>query len=82
MCRLIVIYQRFISPWLPAHCRYTPSCSQYTYEALQLHGCAKGLWLGIRRAGRCHPLGGHGYDPVPEAKAVEPTASNNNKQLS
>lgn len=60
------IYQYAISPYLPAACRYTPTCSQYMVEALRIHGPVKGLWLGIRRIGRCHPWGGHGYDPVPE----------------
>src|SRR3954454_21838071 len=50
----------------PPTCRFTPTCSAYAYEALALHGAAKGSWLAVRRIGRCHPFGGHGFDPVPE----------------
>ena len=50
-------------------CRYVPSCSSYALEALEVHGFARGTWLSIRRLGRCHPWGGHGWDPVPERKA-------------
>lgn len=62
---LIKIYQIFISPLFPSSCRYTPTCSQYTLEALKKYGIFKGLWLGIKRISRCHPWGGSGYDPVP-----------------
>ena len=62
---LIRGYQRFISPALPPSCRFYPSCADYTSEAVVLHGAGRGLWLGIRRLLRCHPLGGHGVDPVP-----------------
>lgn len=65
---LIRIYQGAISPYLPASCRYTPTCSQYGVEALQKHGPFKGLWLTIKRFSSCHPWGGSGYDPVPEKK--------------
>lgn len=58
-------YQRFVSPALPPACRYLPTCSAYTIEALERHGTAKGLWLGTKRICRCHPWGGSGYDPVP-----------------
>lgn len=61
----IRFYQRFISPLTPPSCRYTPTCSQYAVEALQKHGPVKGLWLAVKRILRCHPWGGHGYDPVP-----------------
>lgn len=61
----IRFYQRFISPLTPPSCRFTPTCSQYAVEALQKHGPIKGLYLAIRRILRCHPWGGHGYDPVP-----------------
>lgn len=61
----ILFYQRCISPLTPPSCRYTPTCSQYAVEALRKHGPIKGLWLAVRRILRCHPWGGHGYDPVP-----------------
>jgi putative membrane protein insertion efficiency factor len=50
---------------LPSACRYQPTCSRYTLEAIQKYGPFKGLYLGIRRILRCHPWGGHGHDPVP-----------------
>ena len=62
---LIKLYQWIISPVLGPKCRYTPSCSQYALEALKKYGPLKGGWLALRRISRCHPWGGHGYDPVP-----------------
>jgi len=62
---MIKVYQWIISPLIGPKCRYTPTCSQYSIQALQKHGLAKGIWLTIKRVGRCHPWGGHGYDPVP-----------------
>ncbi|MGM0945622.1 MAG: membrane protein insertion efficiency factor YidD [Bacteroidota bacterium] len=61
----ILIYQYTISPMFPSTCRYTPTCSQYTKEAIQKYGPLKGGWLGIKRIASCHPWGGHGHDPVP-----------------
>jgi len=58
-------YQVLLSPLLPNACRYTPTCSQYTIEALKKYGFFKGLWLGIKRISRCRPGGGSGYDPIP-----------------
>ena len=49
----------------PSPCRYTPTCSSYAIEALETHGPVRGSWLAVRRICRCHPFGGHGYDPVP-----------------
>ncbi|WP_313111546.1 membrane protein insertion efficiency factor YidD [Aequorivita sediminis] len=65
---LIKGYQGFISPLLPSSCRYTPTCSHYAVEALQIHGLIKGSWLAIKRIGSCNPWGGSGYDPVPPKK--------------
>lgn len=62
---LIRGYQRFISPVLPPSCRFTPSCSQYTLEAVDRYGVVKGSWLGARRLVRCHPFNPGGFDPVP-----------------
>ena len=63
---LVRFYQLAISPWLGSNCRYQPTCSSYMIEALKEHGLLQGLWLGTKRIGRCHPWGGHGYDPVPK----------------
>ena len=58
-------YQIALSPLLGDCCRFTPSCSNYMMEALQVHGAVKGSLLGLWRILRCHPFGAHGYDPVP-----------------
>ncbi len=50
---------------LPKSCRFVPTCSDYTIEAIKKHGPLKGVWLGIKRISKCHPWGGQGYDPVP-----------------
>ena len=62
----IRFYQWSISPLMPSRCRFTPTCSQYTIEAIQEWGPIKGLHLGIKRIGKCHPWGPHGHDPVPK----------------
>lgn len=69
---LIRVYQLFISPILPASCRYLPTCSAYGLEAIQTHGPIKGSWLTAKRLLRCHPWGGSGYDPVPPAHGGRP----------
>lgn len=61
----IEFYQRFITPYTPASCRFTPTCSEYARQALLKHGPIKGLALTIWRILRCNPWGGSGYDPVP-----------------
>ncbi|MFL2629104.1 MAG: membrane protein insertion efficiency factor YidD [Flavobacteriaceae bacterium] len=62
---IIKVYQKFISPVLLPSCRFSPTCSQYSIEALNKHGFLKGLWLSLKRILKCHPFGGSGYDPVP-----------------
>jgi len=62
---LIKIYQLLISPLFPPSCRFTPTCSHYSLEALKKYGIFKGGWLSFRRIIKCHPWGGSGYDPVP-----------------
>ncbi len=68
----IRVYRLLLSPMLPASCRYQPTCSAYAIEALTTHGPVKGLWLAVRRIGRCHPIswlgGSSGFDPVPPAR--------------
>jgi putative membrane protein insertion efficiency factor len=71
----IRIYQWTISPLIGPRCRYQPTCSHYMVEAIQECGIFKGTWLGIKRIGRCHPWGGHGYDPVPKKPADTPAKS-------
>ncbi len=61
----IHVYQNTISRALPPTCRFIPSCSQYTYEAIEKYGVFKGVWLGVKRISRCHPLNPGGCDPVP-----------------
>lgn len=62
---LIRFYQLSISPLLGQNCRYTPTCSQYSIEAINKYGAIKGGWMALKRILSCHPWGGHGHDPVP-----------------
>jgi len=64
----IRFYQIAISPMLGKNCRFTPTCSHYTIEAINEWGALKGIWLGMKRIGKCHPWGPDGHDPVPRKK--------------
>ncbi len=61
----ILLYQRWISPFLPSQCRFTPTCSEYTRLAILKHGLLRGTWLGVVRLSKCHPFHAGGEDPVP-----------------
>ena len=61
---IVRIYQFGISPYFPDACRYQPTCSQYMVDSIKEWGIMKGTWLGFKRISRCHPWGGHGWDPV------------------
>lgn len=63
---LIRCYQLTLSGWVGWQCRFVPSCSNYAIEAIERHGALKGAWMTAARLARCHPLGGRGFDPVPE----------------
>ncbi len=69
----IRLYRLLSAGRLP-HCRYWPTCSAYALEAIEAHGAGRGLWLAVRRIGRCHPWGGFGADPVPAASSRRVTA--------
>lgn len=66
---MVRFYQLAISPLFPPSCRHVPTCSNYTIEALKIHGPLRGTWLGIKRIVKCHPWGTSGYDPVPPKKS-------------
>ena len=65
---LINLYQK-ISRLTPPRCRFYPTCSEYMKQAIIIHGVVKGVWLGVKRICKCHPLNEGGYDPVPEKKS-------------
>lgn len=69
--RLFKVYYWVISPLLGNRCRFAPSCSEYAHQALEHHGTVAGLWLTTKRLCRCHPWGGHGFDPVPDKPVDE-----------
>jgi len=62
---LIRAYRLVLSPWWGRQCRFTPSCSEYAFEAVERHGALDGSWIALRRLGRCHPWCPGGFDPVP-----------------
>jgi hypothetical protein len=61
---LVRLYQQTISRLLPSSCRFHPSCSEYTRQAIERYGLSRGVWLGVKRLSRCHPFNPGGYDPV------------------
>ena len=65
---IIKTYQIALSPLLGSNCRFHPTCSEYTIQAVNEHGVYRGLILGVKRISKCHPLGPKGYDPVPDKK--------------
>ncbi len=69
-------YRVVLSPWVGHSCRYQPTCSAYTLEALEKHGAIRGSMLATKRILSCHPFGGSGYDPVPEPKTGDSTETN------
>jgi putative membrane protein insertion efficiency factor len=60
----VLLYRATLGKFLGGHCRYTPSCSQYAIDAINKHGPMRGSWRAMKRICRCHPWGGHGYDPA------------------
>ena len=62
---LLRFYKRFLSPLLPPMCRFEPTCSVYMMDAVSKYGALRGIWMGVRRLGRCHPFNPGGWDPVP-----------------
>ncbi len=64
LINLVRLYQATLGHLLGGHCRYLPTCSQYMIDAIERHGPVRGLWRGVKRLCRCHPLGGSGYDPA------------------
>lgn len=68
LIKLVKGYRLFLSPWLGSACRFEPTCSAYSLQALQTHGAATGSYLTLARLGRCHPWCSGGHDPVPDQK--------------
>lgn len=66
---LVKFYRNVISPLTPPSCRYSPTCSAYMLEAVELYGPFRGGWMGLKRIASCHPWGGSGYDPVPQPES-------------
>jgi putative membrane protein insertion efficiency factor len=68
--KLIQIYQQTFSVFFGGHCRFVPSCSEFTKQAIETHGLSLGSFYGFKRICRCHPFGGHGLDPVPKKESI------------
>ena len=77
---LIRGYQLILSPVIGANCRHEPTCSRYSFQAIERFGAIKGLWLTLKRVGKCHPWGTWGYDPVPGDSNHPETAATANAQ--
>jgi uncharacterized protein len=69
--QVVRLYQRLLSPWLPAACRFAPTCSEYARLALLEHGFVWGVWLAMRRLACCHPFHAGGYDPPPTRERLK-----------
>jgi putative membrane protein insertion efficiency factor len=78
---LIRFYQRALSPLTPPSCRFSPTCSHYTYQALERFGLIQGGWMSVRRICRCHPWHPGGFDPVPKKDESELVTDNSHKDL-
>lgn len=76
---IVRFYQATLSRVLGGHCRFQPTCSVYAIEALRAHGGLRGSWLTLRRLARCHPFGGHGFDPVPPCRTHRPSLNSRTK---
>ena len=81
MIRAIRFYQRAVSPLMGPSCRFTPTCSEFAVGAIERYGARSGGWLALKRILRCHPFGGQGYDPVPEASASDPTVRRSREEM-
>jgi putative membrane protein insertion efficiency factor len=64
LIQLLIFYKRWVSPLLPSACRFHPTCSEYMRQAVARHGAVTGVWMGLKRLGRCHPFHEGGFDPV------------------
>lgn len=78
---MIAVYRATLSPLLGVHCRFQPSCSLYTEEAIRRFGPWRGGWLGIRRIGRCHPFHPGGHDPVPGEEPSHPNETDGHRSV-
>ena len=81
MSRAIRFYQRAVSPLVGPSCRFTPTCSEFAVGAIERYGARSGGWLALKRILWCHPFGGQGYDPVPEASASDPTVRRSREEM-
>lgn len=79
VCLLVLVraYQLMISPFTRPRCRFQPTCSEYARQALEVHGVTQGLWLSVKRIGRCHPLSDGGVDLVPKPQTDTPSRASN-----